>query len=109
MQHRRSQGGSVRALLKECLEIAERAPELNMCNYDHDQVAELNQAMIEITLKLRSALSAPAGLPEHTTLMKFYAVETLPDLIKAQARHIERLQAKLPPTRDTQPGRVREG
>lgn len=29
------------------------------------------------------------------TLMKFYAVNTIEDLAKAQAEHVERLQAKL--------------
>ena len=42
-------------------------------------------------------------------LLKFYAVDTLEALVEAQARHIEKLQAKLPPLRDEQPGRVREG
>jgi hypothetical protein len=55
----------MKELLRECLDIAERAPELNMSNYDHDEVSELNQAMTDITLKLRAALSAPAGLPEE--------------------------------------------
>jgi len=29
-------------------EIAMASPELNPCNYDHDQVCELNSAMVEI-------------------------------------------------------------
>lgn len=34
--------------LNAILLAAENAPELNMCNYDHDQVADLNAAMIDI-------------------------------------------------------------
>lgn len=34
--------------LKEIREIVEQSPELNMNNYDHDQVAQINQALIEI-------------------------------------------------------------
>ncbi len=40
-------------------------------------------------------------------LLKFYAVDSLEALVEAQAHHVERLQAKLPPMRDEQPGRVR--
>lgn len=40
-------------------------------------------------------------------LMKFYSVNTLDELVVMQDRHIERLQAKLPPTPDTQPRKVR--
>lgn len=42
-------------------------------------------------------------------LMNFYAVDTLEALVEAQARHIEKLQAKLPPTPSLAPQRVREG
>jgi hypothetical protein len=51
------------------LEIAERAPELNMSNYDHDQVAELNAAMIDLTLFLRAA-SLPADAPQPRHLVR---------------------------------------
>ncbi len=54
------------ALLRECLQIAERSPELNMSNYTEDQVAELNQAMIDLTLKLRAALAKHAA-PQKPT------------------------------------------
>lgn len=37
------------------------------------------------------------------TLMKFYSVNTLDDLVKAQAEHVERLQAKLLVFEKTQP------
>lgn len=49
-------------------------------------------------------------IPEDVALlMKFYSVDTLADLIRMQARHVEHLQAKVPPLRDERPGRVREG
>jgi len=40
---------------------------------------------------------------------KFYQVKTEGQLILAMLHHIERLQDKLPPLRDTQPKKVREG
>lgn len=42
-------------------------------------------------------------------LMAFYDVKTIEELVLIQHHHIERLQAKLPPTFDTSPRRVREG
>ena len=44
-----------------------------------------------------------------TQLFEFYGVSTTAELIAAQARHIEKLQAKLPPTPSFAPQRVREG
>lgn len=44
-----------------------------------------------------------------TQLFKFYGVSTTAELIAAQARHIEKLQAKIPPTPSFAPQRVREG
>lgn len=53
---------------------------------------------------------AHQGARDHAQLMKFYGVETLSDLVDKQAHHIERLQAKLPPTPNVfAPQRVREG
>ena len=46
---------------------------------------------------------------EIQTLMKFYAASSLEELVSAQCRHIEKLQAKLPSTGDFRPQRVREG
>lgn len=42
--------------LRRLSEIAEAAPELNLCNYDEGQVEALNGAMIEVVLALRTAL-----------------------------------------------------
>ena len=49
---------SLRAALETASEIAEAAPELNMRNYDESQVSELNDAMVKLTLHIRSALTA---------------------------------------------------
>lgn len=46
---------------------------------------------------------------EQKQLAKFYGVNTKNELIAAQARHVERLQSKLPPIKDEQPRKVREG
>lgn len=46
---------------------------------------------------------------EQQQLMRFYGVDTLAALVKAQARHVEKLQAKLPPTPSLTPQQAREG
>lgn len=46
---------------------------------------------------------------EFQDLAKFYDVDSLEALVRIQAEHIERLQAKLPPTRDAFPRTPREG
>jgi hypothetical protein len=56
----------------------------------------------------RAALLQSPTLPDPQ-LCKFYEVETYPELVANMELHIEKLQAKLPLLRDTQPGRVREG
>ena len=38
----------LKAAQRDAFEVASEAPELNMGNYDHDQVRALNNAMIEI-------------------------------------------------------------
>lgn len=51
-----------------------------------------------------------AASPPDPWLCKFYQVETYPALVEAQAKHIEKLQAKLPrSTEDLAFKRVREG
>lgn len=47
--------------------------------------------------------------PEIAQLFKFYDVESMFNLVKAQARHIEKLQAKLPALKDEQPRNPRKG
>lgn len=49
-----------------------------------------------------------APLPDEQ-LCRFYDVNNFPDLVAAMDHHIEKLQAKLPPTPNLWPGRVREG
>jgi hypothetical protein len=46
---------------------------------------------------------------DHSQLFRFYGVANADDLIACQSKHIERLQAKLPPMRDEQPRNYREG
>ena len=47
---------------------------------------------------------------EAKRLMRFYSVDTLEGLVRAQAEHVERLQTKLQPLRDARPGYTpREG
>lgn len=55
--HREAHTAGLRDALKQASEIAERAPELNMSNYDEEQVAALNADMVELCLHLRTALS----------------------------------------------------
>lgn len=43
------------------------------------------------------------------TLMRFYNVTNLLDLVEAQYAHIEKLQAKLPALRDAEPRNPRKG
>ena len=38
--------------IREAYDIAYKAPELNLGNYTHDQVCELNDAMCELYVKL---------------------------------------------------------
>lgn len=50
------------------------------------------------------------ALPEEITkAMAFYNVDTLEALVLAQAHHIEKLQAKLPPSSERIRTHVREG
>jgi hypothetical protein len=42
-------------------------------------------------------------------LMRFYGVRSLDELVEEQAKHVKRLQDKLPPYRDPFPGKVRGG
>lgn len=46
---------------------------------------------------------------EFAALMKFYGVSDYRGLIRMQCHHIEKLQAKLPPPRDTEPRNYRKG
>ena len=57
----------------------------------------------------QAALAAPQPSPDQQ-LCRFYDVTTFPDLVEAQSRHIEKLQAKLPiSTEDLAVKKVREG
>lgn len=54
-------------------------------------------------------VTLPNVRKEVTQLLRFYQKQTLIELIFAQSLHVERLQAKVPPIRDSQPRKVREG
>lgn len=70
---------------------------------------------LEAADNIHKVLSAPpppvlAPIPaEFEQLGKFYQVTDMEALVRAQEGHIQSLQAKLPPIRDTEPRRVREG
>ena len=55
----REREGKLREALAEARTIAYKAPELNMSNYDHEQVRDLNDAMIALFQVLDSALLTP--------------------------------------------------
>ena len=67
--------------------------------------AELMYAASAEIRESRRCLTAPVD----AQLLNFYGVTTAAALIAAQARHIERLQAKLPQTPSLAPVRAREG
>ena len=52
------------ALLNSVHEISYKSPELDMCNYDHDQVAEINSDMVEIFTLLTDEFIAEQALKE---------------------------------------------
>ena len=74
-------------------------------NEYRDQIRKLQ---LEVAA-LKAALAAPQPSPDQQ-LCRFYDVTTFPDLVEAQSRHIEKLQAKLPiSTEDLAVKKVREG
>jgi hypothetical protein len=84
----------------------------------HPMVAVCAVAYLRKEGQFSALSSAPAqpvrepmseGRASDRQLMDFYSVDTLPDLIDAQACHIERLQAKLPQLDQPAFTRVREG
>jgi len=54
-------------------------------------------------------VTLPNVRKEVGQLLRFYQKETLVELIFVQNQHVERLQSQVPPIRDTQPRKVREG
>ena len=68
--------------------------------------------LLEFVRDVRALLaqaSKPAEpvAPELKQLMDFYAVDSVEELALQQARHIEKLQAKIPPLKDDQPTKPR--
>ena len=54
-------------------------------------------------------MSEGAYSKEVAQLLRFYQKETLIELVMAQAEHVRRLQAQVPPIQDNWPKKVREG
>ena len=53
--------------------------------------------------------SLKSAIAEYASLMIFYGVSTISELIAAQNKHVKRLQEKLPSLHDTQPVNYRQG
>ena len=70
---------------------------------------EHDEAAYNSVTETVAALQQAQQPSEHTDLRAFYSVQTDAELIAAQARHIERLQAKLPSNDQPAFTRVREG
>jgi len=68
----------------------------------------IQYACHEICEKCWGTVVSAAPLPDEQ-LCRFYDVNNFPDLVAAMEHHIEKLQAKLPPTPSLAPQRVREG
>lgn len=78
-----------------------------LANNLHDGPARnLHLATVAALVEAQQPAPSAAADPQ---LLKFYGVTTDAELIAAQARHIERLQAKLPQNQSFAPQRVREG
>ena len=71
---------------------------------DEDEFLQIARALLS-----RYSGGQPAANPEHQRLREFYGVLTDRELIDAQQRHIEKLQAKLPASPSMATNRVREG
>lgn len=69
------------------------------------------QSAKDMLSELNSLVFVPSveGMLDVSMLASFYGASSMYQLVAAQARHIERLQAKLPPPGPAFPGRVREG
>ncbi len=81
---------------------------------DHAVANKFNEVSERVGFPDRIALAGAGAVPapvlsDNEQLMRFYSVTTTQELINAQACHIERLQAKLPPSPSLAPQRVREG
>lgn len=79
-------------------------------HYNH--LAVWMKSAIEHTSKWCSTdndTTLKSTLTEYATLMKFYGATSVRELIGAQAKHVNKLQEKLPPIRDTQPINYRQG
>lgn len=106
---------------KSATELAEQAMRSAMWEMSPEEHAAWAERMVTMVREHRDLppIDAEAELaelreanrmtPDHLALAKFYGVTTYAALAQAQAYHIEKLQAKLPPTASLTPQRVREG
>lgn len=77
---------------------------------DNCDSKEEESALLSAFENLRARIAAlEAEQGEHSALMEFYNAATILGLVAAMAHHIEKLQSKLPPTRDEQHRTPREG
>lgn len=67
------------------------------------------EAARNAVIEALSGVQALSAGPVDAQLLQFYGVRSDAELISAQARHIEKLQAKLSPPPSFAPQRVREG
>ena len=74
----------------------------HICKYASSGCNSPEGECIELCTKDSVADSKP-----DEQLCKFYGVTTYAELVAAQARHIEKLQAKVTPLRDEQAGKAR--
>jgi hypothetical protein len=98
-------------LQKRCYEWGTywRSSDAHGVKLNTEQALELLRDALGVEVEIAATPTAePVGEPDPQ-LCKFYQVKTYPELVAAQAHHIEKLQAKLPPLRNEQPGKVREG
>lgn len=73
-------------------------------------VNDVIEALTKMGAKNEDLELERSGILERSgTMLKFYGVSTIADLISAQARHISRLQAKLPLGESAAPRNPREG
>lgn len=101
------------ALAEEVKRLAGRYATHHRETYRHISSSSLPWVSLCAAIDALAASPAAGGVQaltdEQQQLMKFYGAGSLAELIGAQAKHIERLQAKLPPSPSLAPQRVREG
>jgi hypothetical protein len=108
--------GSLEEILEWIAYMTDDAPIRNMARAALDKLAasllpaQAPAVPPEEAAELAELREANRMTPDHEQLAKFYGVTTYAGLVERQAHHIQKLQAKLPPTPNIfAPQRVREG